>query len=162
MATVEKSIEVNVPVHTAYNQWTQFEEFPRFMDGVEEVKQLNDKGLYWRARVGGKVQEWDAKITEQVPDQRIAWHSVTGDENAGLVTFHSVDPTMTRVVLRLDYTPVGALEHLGDALGVLDRQVEGDLKRFKDFIESRGAETGGWRGTINEPGGEPPRTDLRP
>lgn len=162
MATVEKSIEVNVPVHTAYNQWTQFEEFPRFMDGVEEVKQLNDKGLYWRARVGGKVQEWDAKITEQVPDQRIAWHSVTGDENAGLVTFHSVDPTMTRVVLRLDYTPVGALEHLGDALGVLDRQVEGDLKRFKDFIESRGAETGGWRGTINEPGSEPPRTDLRP
>ena len=162
MATVEKDIEVNVPVRTAYNQWTQFEEFPRFMDGVEEVTQLSENRLHWRARVGGKVQEWDAQITEQVPDERIAWRSTTGDDNAGVVTFHPLDPMLTRVVLRMNYTPVGAMEHFGDALGMLDHQVQSDLKLFKDYIESRGTETGGWRGTIETTPEPPPGTDLRP
>jgi uncharacterized membrane protein len=162
VATVEKSVEVSVPVRTAYNQWTQFEEFPRFMDGVEEIKQLDDKRLHWRARVGGKLQEWDAEITEQVPDQRVAWRSTSGDENFGVVTFHSIDPMLTRIVLRLEYTPEGALEHFGDALGVLDHRVQADLKRFKDYIETRGSASGGWRGTIQDDTApaEPPDTRL--
>ena len=148
MATVEKSIEVNVPVRTAYNQWTQFEEFPRFMEGVEQVQQLDDKRLHWKAEIAGKTEEWDAAITQQVPDQRIAWTNTTGAKNAGVVTFHYIDPNTTRVMLQLEYEPEGLVENVGSALGVVDRRVEGDLKRFKEFIESRGGETGAWRGEI--------------
>ncbi len=148
MATVEKSIEVNVPVRTAYNQWTQFEEFPRFMEGVEQVQQLDDKRLHWKAEIAGKTEEWDAAITEQIPDQRIAWTNTTGAKNAGVVTFHYIDPNTTRVMLQLEYEPEGLVENVGSALGVVDRRVEGDLKRFKEFIESLGGETGAWRGEI--------------
>lgn len=150
MSSVTKSIDVQVPISTAYNQWTQFETFPQFMEGVKEVHQLDDKRLHWRAEVGGKEQEWDARITEQIPDQRIAWTSTSGDMNAGAVDFHRISDDMTRITLTIDYDPQGFLESLGDALGFMDRRVDGDLKRFKQFIESRGSETGGWRGTIED------------
>lgn len=150
MSTIEKSIDVNVPVHTAYNQWTQFEEFPKFMEGVERVTQLDDKRLHWRANVGGKTEEWDAKITEQIPDQRIAWRNTTGAQNAGVVTFHRLADNETRVMLQLEYDPQGFVENVGDMLGVVSRRVEGDLERFKEFIESRGHETGAWRGEIRQ------------
>lgn len=149
MASVEKSIEVDVPLHTAYNQWTQFEEFPRFMEGIREVKQLDDKRLYWHAEIGGQDKEWEAEITSQVPDQRIAWRSIDGAENAGIVTFHQVDNDKTRVDLRIDYDTDGVIESIGSALGAVSSRVEGDLERFKDFVESRGQETGAWRGQIH-------------
>ncbi len=152
MAIVEESIEVDVPVTTAYNQWTQFEEFPQFMGGVQEVRQLDDRRLHWRAVIAGKEEEWDADIIEQIPDRRIAWRSTTGPQNSGIVAFRQLGPDRTRVALLLDYEPQDAIEHVGSALGFVDRQVEGDLQRFKQFIESRGAETGAWRGEIhNEP-----------
>ena len=150
MATIEKSIEVEVPVRTAYNQWTQFEEFPRFMDGVQEVKQLNDTRLHWVAEVAGKKQEWDAEITEQQPDQCVAWTAKDGDRNAGRVTFQRLADDKTRVNLKMGYEPEGAVEAAGSALGFVDRRVEGDLKRFKEFIEARGTETGGWRGSVQQ------------
>jgi len=149
MSKVEKSIEVNVPLSTAYNQWTQFEEFPRFMEGIEEVRQLDDKRLHWRANIGGKREEWDAEIVQQVPDQRIAWRSTSGAPNSGVVTFESLATATTRVQLQLEYTPQGPAESVGDAMGLLSRRVEGDLQRFKEYIESRGAETGAWRGEIH-------------
>ncbi len=148
MSRVEHSIDVKVPIRTAYNQWTQFEEFPRFMDKVEEVRQLDDKRMHWRASMAGKTEEWDAVITEQEPDQRIAWTSTTGAKNAGVVTFHYIDPNTTRVMLQLDYEPEGALETVGSALGIPQKQIEGDMERFKKFIEARGQETGAWRGEI--------------
>jgi uncharacterized membrane protein len=147
---IEKSIDVEVPVRTAYDQWTQFESFPNFMEGVEEVRQLDDKHLHWRAKVGGKEEEWDAVIAEQVPDQRIAWHSITGAENAGTVLFHRVTDQKTRVDLILGYDPEGIVENIGDKLGVVSRQVEGDLERFKKFIEDRRTPTGAWRGEIHQ------------
>ena len=149
MATIEKSIDVNVPVRTAYNQWTQFEEFPQFMEGVEAVRQLDDKRLHWTATVGGKTKQWDAEITEQRPDERIAWRSRSGANNAGVVTFHRLSDSTTRVMLQLDYDPEGVVENVGDALGVVSARVKGDLERFKEFIESRGRETGAWRGEID-------------
>ncbi len=148
MATVEKSIDVHVPVRTAYDQWTQFEDFPRFMEGVEQVKQLDDKRLLWRAKIGGKEEEWNAVISEQAPDKRISWHSTSGAENAGVVTFQSLGNDTTRVNLQLNYDPEGVIENTGDKLGLVSRRVEGDLRRFKDFIESRQQETGAWRGEI--------------
>jgi uncharacterized membrane protein len=150
MPTIEKAIEVNVPVRTAYNQWTQFEEFPRFMEGVEEVRQLDDTHLHWVAKVGGREKEWEARITEQTPDHRVAWRSEAGDENAGVVTFHKLDDMRTRVMLQMEYEPEGIVESAGDVLGVVSRRVEGDLKRFKQFIEERGEETGAWRGTVQQ------------
>lgn len=150
MASIEKSIEVKVPVHTAYNQWTQFEEFPRFMEGVREVRQLDDTHLRWCAEIAGKDTEWDAVITEQVPDERIAWTNTSGARNAGVVTFHRIDPQTTKLMLQLDYEPEGAVENIGSALGVVGHRVQGDLERFKDFIESRGAETGAWRGEVRQ------------
>lgn len=149
-STIEKSIDVNVPVHTAYNQWTQFEEFPRFMEGVQRVTQLDDQRLHWSANIGGQVKEWDAKITEQIPDERIAWHNTTGAKNAGVVTFHRVADNKTRVMLQMEYDPEGFVENVGDALGAVSMRVGGDLNRFKDFIESRGTETGAWRGEIKQ------------
>ena len=160
MASVKESIDVEVPVRTAYNQWTQFEEFPSFMEGVKEVRQLDDKRLFWRAEVAGKEREWNAEISEQLPDQRIAWHSTTGARNAGVVTFHRISDAKTRVMVQVDYDPEGAVETAGDALGVLTRRVRGDLDRFKEFIEARGEETGAWRGRIARPsnGAAPRRT----
>jgi uncharacterized membrane protein len=148
METVEKSIEIDVPVRTAYNQWTQFEEFPRFMEGVESVKQLDDTHLHWVANVGGERKEWSARITEQIPDQRIAWRSDGGEFTAGEVEFQLLGSTNTRVTVRLHYEPKGMTEKIGDMLGVVSGRVESDLERFKDFIETRGHETGGWRGTV--------------
>ena len=149
MSTIEKSIDVNVPVRMAYNQWTQFEEFPRFMEGIEEVQQLDDKHLHWRAEVSGKTKEWDSEIVEQIPDQRIMWRSTSGARNAGTVSFIPVAPHTTRVKVEMVFDPVGLLENVGDMIGIDDRRVEGDLERFKEYIESRGTETGAWRGTIN-------------
>jgi len=155
MSEVDKSIEVDVPVTTAYNQWTQFESFPEFMEGVKEVKQLGDSRLAWRAEVAGKEKEWEAQITDQVPDQRVAWKAVDGAENAGDVKFESIGDGRTRVKLHLVYTPEGVVENVGDAIGAVSHRVEGDLERFKKFIESRGQETGAWRGEVHEtaPGG---------
>lgn len=150
MSSVTKTIEVNVPVNVAYNQWTQFEEFPEFMDGVEEVRQIDDQHLHWRAEVGGKEEEWDAEITDQIPDQRIAWRSTAGTPNAGIVTFQSSAPNSTQVMLQMDYEPQSLSEKVGDALGFMDRRVQDDLDHFKEFIERRGQATGGWRGTIEE------------
>ncbi len=149
MATIEKSIDVNVPVRTAYNQWTQFEEFPRFMEGVEEVRQLDDKRLHWRAEIGGRTEEWNAEIVEQTPDKVVAWRSTSGSDNAGRVTFGPAGTDGARVTLEIDYNPEGLIESVGDKMGVVSYQVEGDLERFKEFIEARGTETGAWRGEIH-------------
>jgi uncharacterized membrane protein len=148
MASIEKSIDVRAPVSVAYNQWTQFEEFPRFMEGVKSVQQLDDKRLRWVAEIGGQETEWDAEITEQMPDQRVAWTNTSGTRNAGAVDFHHLDDMTTRVTLMMDYEPTGMKENVGSALGFVSRRVEGDLERFKEFVEARGRETGGWRGEI--------------
>ena len=148
MAHVEESIEVNVPVRSAYNQWTQFEQFPQFMEGVREVRQLDDKRLFWHADIGGKDEKWEAEITEQTPDEVIAWHSTSGVPNGGRVTFEPLGNDRTRVNVRIEYEPRDAVEKVGDALGIVQRRVRGDLERFKEFIESRGSETGAWRGEI--------------
>jgi uncharacterized membrane protein len=150
MAKVEKSVDVRVPVRTAYNQWTQFEEFPRFMEGVKEVRQLDDTHLHWVADVAGKTEEWEARNTEQTPDQRVAWTAESGTMNAGVVTFHKLDPDTTRVMLQIEYDPAGVVETVGDKLGFVSRRVEGDLGRFKNFIEERGRETGAWRGEVKQ------------
>lgn len=150
MSVIEKSIELNVPVRTAYNQWTQFEDFPRFMEGVEQVRQIDDKHLHWKASIAGKQEEWDAEITEQVPDQRIVWKSQRGAKNGGMLTFSSIANNKSKINLRVEYEPQGAVEKTGDVVGVISQRVEGDLKRFKEFIESRGEETGAWRGTVNK------------
>ena len=149
MNTVEKSIVVDVHVNTAYNQWTQFEEFPQFMEGVESVQHQGDAHTHWRAKIAGKDVEWDADITEQTPDQRVSWRSTTGAHNAGTVSFQSESADRTRVTLRLEYEPEGFFENVGSALGFVDARVQGDLERFKTFIESRGNETGAWRGEIH-------------
>jgi len=148
METIEKSIEVDAPLQQVYNQWTQFEEFPKFMDGVEEVRQLSDTRLFWRVTIWGKTEEWEAEIYEQIKDQRIAWRSVVGAPNAGAVSFAPAGTGKTRVTLTLNYQPLGAIEKIGDALGVVSAKVEGDLKRFREFIEERGRATGGWRGEV--------------
>ncbi len=148
METVEKSVDISMPVRTVYNQWTQFEEFPRFMEGVESVKQLDDTRLQWVANVGGERKQWEARITEQIPDQRIAWRSEAGEFTGGVVSFQPLGANETRVTVRLSYEPQGITEKIGDMLGVVSRRVEGDLERFKDFIEKRGHETGSWRGTV--------------
>ena len=148
MEKIQKSIEVEASLKTVYNQWTQFEEFPRFMEGVKSVKQLDDKRLHWVAEIGGKEKEWHARITEQVPDKKIAWTSEGGEFTAGAVTFQPSGGTKTRVNLQLSYDPKGFVENTGDALGFVSGRINGDLKRFKEFIEKRGQETGAWRGTI--------------
>ncbi len=148
MQTIEQSIEVNVPVSTAYNQWTQFEEFPRFMEGVKSVTQVDDTHLHWVAEVAGKEKEWDAEITEQHPDERVAWTSISGAPNAGVVTFHRLNDDTTRVTLQMDVEPEDPVESVGTALGFLQRRVKGDLERFKEFIEGRGVESGAWRGEV--------------
>ena len=153
MASVVESIDVKAPLSTAYNQWTQFEEFPRFMEGVKSVEQIDDTHLHWVAEIAGKEAEWDAEITEQHPDERVAWRATSGAQNAGVVTFHRIDDDTTRVTLQLDVEPEGVVENVGTALGFLDRRVKGDLERFKEFIESGGSETGAWRGEVEVPSG---------
>ena len=149
MSTIEQSIEVNVPVETAYNQWTQFEEFPQFMDGVESVTQLDDKHLRWVADVGGEKEEWKAEIVEQKPDERIAWRATEGKGNAGVVTFHRISDGTTRVMLQMDWEPEGMKEKVGSAIGVDSSKVKADLERFKNLIEQRGVESGAWRGEVS-------------
>jgi uncharacterized membrane protein len=148
MASVVESIDVSVPVRTAYDQWTQFEEFPKFMDGVKSVEQLDDTHVHWKAEIAGRQKDWDAEITEQRPDERVAWRSTSGARNAGVVTFHRIDDDTARVTLQMDAEPEGVVESAGTALGLLERRVKGDLERFKEFIEGRGVQTGGWRGEI--------------
>lgn len=148
MSVIEKSIEINVPVNTAYNQWTQFEEFPKFMEGVKEVKQTDDTHLRWKAEIAGKEKEWDAEITEQIPDERIAWRAREGAMNAGVVTFHRLSDKKSKVMLQMEYDPEGIVENVGDAVGVVSQRVLGDLERFKRYIENRGHETGAWRGSV--------------
>ena len=149
MSTVEESIEINVPVRTAYDQWTQFETFPQFMEGVTAVQQLDDTHLHWVADIGGVHREWDAEITEQHPDERVAWRAREGADNAGVVTFHKLSDTKTKVMLQLEFDPEGFTEVAGDKLGFVKRRAVGDLERFKDFIEGRGSETGAWRGEVH-------------
>ncbi|MEU3315338.1 SRPBCC family protein [Streptomyces sp. NPDC006662] len=149
MSQVKESIEVDVPVTTAYNQWTQFESFPQFMEGVERIEQRNETLTHWVTTVAGVKREFDAEITEQIPDTKVAWVTVGGEtEQSGLVTFRPIDPAHTEVTLMMDFDPQGMAESIGDKMGFVDRQVKGDLKRFKHFIEDRGAETGAWRGSV--------------
>lgn len=146
MGAITHSIEVNASRQTVYNQWTRFEEFPRFMEGVEEVRQDGPNRLFWKAKIGGKEKEWEAEITEQVPNTRIAWRSVDGASNMGAVTFEQLDVLQTRVTLTMEYEPEGFFEKAGDALGIPLGQVAEDLSRFRDFMENRGSQTGAWRG----------------
>jgi uncharacterized membrane protein len=153
MGRVEKSIQAAVPVRQAYNQWTQFETFPKFMEGVTSVRQVDDTHLHWTASIAGREIEWDAEVTEQRPDEVVAWRSTSGAQNAGAVTFRRMGPDRTEVTLRMEVDPEGPIETAGEAAGLLDRQVEADLERFKDFIEGRRVATGGWRGSVDD--GEP-------
>lgn len=149
MSTVDEQIDVERPISTVYNQWTQFEDFPRFMEGVESVRQLDDVQLHWKASIGGVEREWDAMIVEQEPDRIISWQNATGATNRGVVTFTPLGPEQTRIDLHLEFEPDGAVEQVGDKLGVVSRRAKGDLQRFKGFIEGRGVETGEWRGAID-------------
>jgi uncharacterized membrane protein len=148
MSTIEKTVHVDVPVQQAYNQWTQFESFPQFMEGVESVKQVDDTRLHWKAEIAGVTREWDAEIVDQTPDERITWRSMAGTKNDGTVSFAS-DGDGARVTLRLEYEPEGLVEKSGDLLDIVDRRTEADLERFKGFIESRDRETGAWRGDVS-------------
>jgi uncharacterized membrane protein len=150
MARIEAAIVVEVPVTTAYNQWTQFEEFPKFMDGVESVKQIDDTRLLWVAEVGGKREEWDAEIVEQVPDRKIVWRALDGHHNSGTVMFEPLGDNQTRITVVMEHEAEGLTETLGSALGMDSRQVKGDLERFKELVESRGVESGAWRGEVHE------------
>jgi uncharacterized membrane protein len=149
VTTIQESIDVRVPVRTAYNQWTQFESFPHFMDGVDRIVQVTDTLTHWETSIGGVHREFDAEITEQHPDERVAWNAVDGQSHAGVVTFHRIDDDTTRVNVQMEYGPQNITEKAGAALGVVDRKVKGDLARFKEFIESRGAESGSWRGDVD-------------
>ncbi len=149
MARVEKTVEIDRPLRMVYDQWTQFEEFPRFMDGVEEVHQIDDRTLHWKAKIAGKTEEWTAEIVNQQPDLSIAWRHTRGAVNSGVVMFAPIDAESCRVTLALEYDPKGFIEKAGDILGVVSRRVEGDLERFKRFVEERGSETGAWRGAIH-------------
>jgi uncharacterized membrane protein len=151
MKTIVKTITVNVPLSQSYNQWTQFEEFPHFMEGVKEVKQLDDKSLHWKAEIAGKSEEWYAEITEQIPDQRIAWRSTSGAKNSGAVNFSAQGANQTEVNLEVEYEPEGMVENLGDMVGIVSARIFGDLNRFKEFIETKHTATGGWRGEIPAP-----------
>jgi|SRR5688572_18845365 len=158
MERIEKSIEVDVPATTCYNQWTQFESFPTFMEGVVEVQQLDDKRLRWVAEIAGERKEWTAEIVEQRPDEVVSWRSTSGALNNGSVTFQSLGPDRAKVTLILTYEPVGAKEKVGGALGIVSARIEGDLRRFKEFIETQQVPTGAWRGEIRE--GEIRRKDT--
>jgi uncharacterized membrane protein len=150
VSQVQESVDVDVPVRTAYNQWTQFESFPQFMDGVLEIRQIDETHNHWVTKVAGVTREFDTEITEQHPDERVAWKSVGGDtKHAGVVTFHRLSDTTSRVMIQIDWEPSDLVEKVGSAIGVDDRRVKADAKRFKEFIEQRGAETGAWRGNVD-------------
>lgn len=151
MSTVEKSIDVDVPVRTVYDQWTQFTTFTNFMEGVDRIDQLSETRTHWVTSIGGVKREFDAEITEQSPDERVAWVTKNGTHQAGVVTFHRISDTTSRVTLQLDHEPEGLLERAGDALGIIQRRTKGDLENFKKFIEARGVEEGGWRGDVDAP-----------
>ena len=159
MSQITETLEVDVPVRVAYDQWTQFESFPKFMEGVDRVVQVDDATLEWTATIAGVVKNWRAEITEQRPDELVAWRSIDGARNDGAVSFESLGPDRTRLELQLDVEPDGLVEKAGDALGLVERRVRGDLERFKAFVESRGQATGAWRGTVDdgrvESGSEP-------
>ncbi|GDY33365.1 SRPBCC family protein [Gandjariella thermophila] len=152
MSTITEWVDVDVPVHTAYNQWTQFESFPEFMSGVQQVRQIDDTHTHWVTRVGRATREFDATITEQHPDERVAWTTERGPKHAGVVTFHRLGEGTTRVTAQMEIDPQGFVEQVADKVGILDRRVKGDMKRFKEFIERRGRETGAWRGDVPRPG----------
>lgn len=152
MSTIEKSVRVHVPVRTAYDQWTQFETFPKFMGGVKQVKQIDDKHLHWKAEIAGVDREWDAEIVHQEPDDRIAWRATDGAQNDGTVSFASIGTDEAQVSLRMEFDPEGFVETVGDVAHVIEMQVERDLENFKDFIENREAETGAWRGSVKPTG----------
>ncbi|RCV48087.1 SRPBCC family protein [Marinitenerispora sediminis] len=152
MSDVTESIEVHVPVHVAYNQWTQFEDFPHFMEGVVHVVQRDDTHLAWTIEIAGQRREFDTVITEQLPDERVAWRTIDGTTHAGVVTFHRIDDERSRVTLQLTTVPEGLVEQLGDKLGLVQRRAKSDLKRFKEFIEARRVPTGAWRGKVDRPG----------
>ncbi|MEX2599925.1 MAG: SRPBCC family protein [Dehalococcoidia bacterium] len=139
MASTEKTIDVNMPVAAVFDQWRQYEQFPQFMEGIEEVRRVDENLLHWRASIGGKTEEWDARVVEETPGERIAWESTEGKPNAGAVQFEPVDAATTRVILRMDYEPEGMIEKAGDVLGMVSRRVEGDLQRFKEMVEKRAA-----------------------
>jgi uncharacterized membrane protein len=146
---VVQTVDVAVPVRTAYNQWTQFESFPKFMEGVERIEQLTPTRTHWVTKIAGVEREFDAEITEQHPDERVAWRTARGTHQSGVVTFHRIDDRTTRVTLQLEHDPSGFVEKVGEALGIVERRVKGDLQKFKEFIESRGREEGGWRGDVD-------------
>jgi uncharacterized membrane protein len=148
MASVTQSIDVDVDVTTAYNQWTQFESFPNFMDGVEQIRHTDDTHLHWKTNVGGVTREFDTEITEQHPDERVAWKSTDGTTHAGVITFHKLNDSTSRITAQIDWQPEGMVEKAGAMVGVDDHRVKSDLKRFKTFIEQRGRETGAWRGDV--------------
>lgn len=149
MSTVKETVEVEVPVSTAYNQWTMFEEFPNFMEGVETVTQVDDRHNHWTTKIGGVKREFDTEIVDQLPDERIAWRTTSGDtKQKGMVSFHRLDDTHTRVELVLDVEPRGVVEQAADMTGMIDRRVKGDMRRFKEYIEHQGGESGAWRGRI--------------
>jgi len=153
MTTIEQSIDLDVPVRAAYDQWTRFEEFPQFMKGVEEIRQIDDRHLHWVAELGGSRHEWDAEITEQLPDERVAWRNTDGKDNAGVVTFHKLSDTSSRVMVQIDFVPEGIKEKVGAAINAPDRQVKGDLERFKEIVEAKGGpDEGGWRGEVPREG----------
>lgn len=148
MTTVDERIEVDRPISTVYNQWTQFEEFPHFMQGVDSVDQLDDVRLHWKASIGGVTREWDARIVQQEPDRIVSWESISGATNRGIVSFRPLDMTRTEVSLHLEFEPDGIVEQAGDKLGIVAGRASGDLERFKEFIEERTTETGAWRGSV--------------
>jgi uncharacterized membrane protein len=152
MSTITEIVEVEVPASTAYNQWTQFESFPEFMENVEEIRQLDATHTHWVTKVGGVSREFDATITEQHPDERVAWHSDAGPNHAGVITFHRLADNRTRVTAQMEIDPEGFVENAADKLGILDRQIKSNMERFKEFIEKRGRETGAWRGDVDRPG----------
>lgn len=152
MSTITEAVDVSVPVTTAYNQWTQFEEFPRFMEGVDEIRQIDPTHVHWVVSIAGVKREFDATITEQHPDERVAWKSDDGPNHAGVITFHRLDDDKTRVTAQMDVDPDGFVENVADKLGVLGKRVKGDMARFKEFIESRGTESDAWRGEVDRPG----------
>jgi uncharacterized membrane protein len=149
MSKVQESIELDVPVRMAYNQWTQFEEFPRFMEHVDEVRQLDDTHLHWKVTVVGETEEFDAEVTEQIPETRIAWRSTSGRRNAGAVDFHPLPGDRSQIVVSMDAEPEGVKERAADVAGLASRQVKADLERFKELIEGRGRESGAWRGEVD-------------
>ncbi|MEU0336704.1 SRPBCC family protein [Streptomyces sp. NPDC006193] len=149
MSTVKETVEVDVPLHTAYNQWTQFEEFPHFMEGVEQVTQIDDRHNHWTTKIGGVRREFDTEIVDQLPDERISWRTTSGDAHQkGMVRFEPVDDAHTRVELVMDIEPRGPVEKVADLMGTIDRRVKGDMRRFKQYVEERGGESGAWRGRI--------------